>query len=144
MTAGDNEYYLMMVTPLRLRAALGPEEFYRQQANVRLTCNMRTFPPPLYNLGAKLMLQQSSASNLQDHITRVHDLNGRISLVLLQAETEDNPGVDVATAVLGSSHRNPYTLEPMEYDATAETIGFKRLTDNPTEVCRIAIGNRAR
>ena len=136
-----NEYYLTTIIPTRLRASLSAEEFYRQRAYERLPYNVRAFPPPLFNLGGKLVLKQVPA--LQDYISRVHDLNGRVSLGLLQAEIEQKPGLSVEAIVRSSSHRNPYTQEPMEYDMQAQTIGFACLS-NPNDVCGVAIGHAAR
>lgn len=136
-----NEYYLTSVIPMRLRASLSPEAYYRRRAYEPLPYDLRVFPPPLFNLGGKLVLKQAPA--MQDYISRVHDLNGRISLVLLQTEIERNTGSSVETIVRSSNHRNPYTLAPMEYDMQALTIGFECLA-NPNDVCGVAIGHAAR
>ena len=45
--------------------------------------------------------------------------------------------------IRNSSHRNPYTGEPMSYDAQARTIGFDSLA-NGTDVCAVEIGVRSR
>ena len=105
-----------------------------------LSYDVRVFPPPLYNLGGKLELSAMVAnSNLQDYITRTHDLNGRILLVLLQAEIEAHPGGSVDATVSASRHRNPYTGDSMDYDAAARTIGFDCRTISTTEICAVAL-----
>ncbi len=77
--------------------------------------------------------------NVQDYITRVHDLAGRISLVLLQAEIEEHSAQSAAAIARSSEHRNPYTLEPMDYDAQARTLSFKCLAENTSDVCAVAL-----
>ncbi len=137
-----NEYYLTTVMPLMLRASLSAEEFYHQRGNQKLSYSVRVFPPPLYNLGGKLALKQMAAEHsAQDYISRVHDVNGRVALVLLQVEIEQNVNLSVETIVKSSTHRNPYTGEPMRYDVSAGTIGFECLTENQNDVCSVAIGD---
>lgn len=136
-----NEYYLTTIIPLRLRASLGPEEFYRQRGYETLTYNVRAFPPPLFNLGGKLVLKRMAAEyDMQDYISRVHDVNGRVSLILLQAEIEQSPELSVEAVIKSSKHRNPYTAGPVDYDRQAQTIGFDCLTGDPYDVCSVAIG----
>lgn len=135
-----NEYYLSAIMPLRLRASLGAEEFYLQRGHEKLSYDVRAFPPPLYNLGGKLALKKMAAEHSpQDYISRVHDVNGRVLLLFLQAEIEQNPQRGVETIVNSSIHRNPYTGEPMKHDVSAHTIGFDCLTENPGDVCSVAV-----
>jgi hypothetical protein len=87
-----NEFYLAITTPLRWRASLGADEFYRESGYEPLNYDIRAFPPPLFNLGGKLVLKRMAGEfSMQDYITRVHDLDGRILAVLLQAEIEQSP-----------------------------------------------------
>ena len=135
-----NEFYVTAVQPMRLRATLSPEEFYRQKGNENIYFELRAFPPPLYNLGGKLILKRMAAGyNVQDYITRVHDLGGRISLLLLQAEIEAHPDTSIAAIVEHSAHRNPYTDEPMDYDAEAQTLGFECLAQGTKDFCAVAL-----
>ncbi len=137
-----NEYYARAVIPLRVRATLPAEEFYAQRGFDRLTYEFRLFPPPLYNLGGKLALKRLSSQQLpQDRISRMHDVNGRVSLVLLQVEIEESDESSVENVLRSSTHRNPYTGEPIEYDPSAKTIGFECLTENPNDVCSVSIRN---
>jgi hypothetical protein len=139
-----NEYYFSIIAPLRLRASLSAEEFYRQRAYERLSYNLRAFPPPLFNLGGKLLLKRIATSiNFQDYISRVHDLDGRIALVALQAEIASQPERGVEAIVAASRYRNPYTDQPMDYDAKTQTIGFDCLGLG-SDVCRVAIGRSNR
>jgi len=144
--AALNEEYLAVFVPMRLRASLSAREYYRQRAYERLPYHIRTFPPPLFNLGGKLALRSSVwFPDAQLYLARVHDQNGRISLVSLQAEIEQRPDTAVEDVVRLSMHRNPYTDDPMEYDAQAQTIGFKCLhtvfhPPAPPDVCRFRIG----
>jgi hypothetical protein len=136
-----NEYYVTKIVPLQLRASLDPATFYREHAYEPLTYNLRVFPPPLFNLGGKLVLKRM-ASTWQDYITRVHDLEGRMVLVSLQAEIESHPDLAVETVIRSSVHRNPYTGEPMDYDAAARTIRFDCLANNAGDVCAVALAAR--
>lgn len=135
-----NEYYFSTILPMQLRSSLSPEEFYRQRGYEQLSYSVRAFPPPLFNLGGKLVLEHIMTEyNLQDYITRVHDLNGRIFLVLLQAELEGSPERGVPDLVRMSTHKNPYTGDPMDYDAAAQTIRFDCLEASSSDVCAVVI-----
>ncbi len=136
-----NEYYLSAIMPLRLRASLDAKTFYLRKGYEKLPYDFRAFPPPLYNLGGKLALKQLAAiHSLTDYISRVHDVDGRVVLLLLQAEIEQNSRRRVETIVRSSVYRNPYTGEAMKYDESAHTIGFDCLTENPGDVCSVVIG----
>lgn len=141
-----NEEYLTVFAPMRLRASLNAREYYRQEAYERLPYTIRALPPPLFNLGGKLALRSSAwFPGVQLYLARVHDQNGRISLVLLQAEIEERPDTAVEDVVRRSTHRNPYTDDPMEYDARAQTVGFECLhtvfhPPAPPDLCRFPIG----
>lgn len=141
-----NEEYVTTFVPMRRRAALSAREYFRQQAYQPLAYHLRTFPPPFYNLGGKLA-RSNAWPDATAFISRVHDQNGRILLVLLQAEIERSPGsMDVRDVIETSMYRNPYTGDPMEYDADAKTIGFDCLHSvyhppNPPDVCGVAIGS---
>jgi hypothetical protein len=120
--ATTNESYTTVFLPLRLRASLGSEEFFRQRGYEPLRYDVRAFPPPLYNLGGKLELSRMLANgSLQDYISRAHDLNGRILLVMLQAEIEArsesrlSSTQNIERIVRSSPTRNPYTGAPMDY-----------------------------
>ena len=146
-----NEFYTKIVTPTRLRALLDAEAFYRQNAYERLSYRnranyrVRVFPPQLYNLGGKLLVNQIAGTfNVQDYISRVHDIDGRIALVLLQTEIERSPGRTAQAVVSASALRNPYTHEPMDYDAANGTIGFDCVAENSNDVCAVVIGSGTR
>lgn len=134
-----NEYYFTTTIPLQLKASLSASEFHDQGANAPMAYDVRAVPPPLYNLGGKFILKWvASQISLADYISRVHDLDGRIGLVLLQAEIALSPSRSPEDVVRESRHRNPYTLEPFDYDRDAGTIGFDCLA-NGTDVCAVAI-----
>lgn len=123
-----NEYYIALMLPLRSRASLSAQEFYRQKAYEPVHHPMRLVPPPLYNLGGKQFVRRMvEENNWQDYIARVHDVDGRIAQVLLQAEIALNGEKSVEDVVRASRYRNPYTGEPMAYDAEAGTISFECL-----------------
>ncbi len=139
-----NEFFLSIIRPMQLRASLSPEEFYRQRAYERLPYSVRAFPPPLFNLGGKLVLKYMTPNNMQDYISRVHDLNGRILLVLLQAELESRSGRSVPEILRTSTYRNPYTGESMQYDEAAQTLRFNCLEQSTRDVCAVALGSVGR
>lgn len=141
-----NEEYLTVFVPMRLRASLSAQEYYRQKAYERLRYDLELLPPPLFNLGGKMARKFSVWSDdVQLYVARVHDQNGRISLALLQAEIEESPDRAVEDVIRSSTHRNPYTADPMEYDPEAQTIGFECLhtvyhPPAPPDVCTFRLG----
>ncbi|HEV7607959.1 MAG TPA: hypothetical protein VGO61_11510 [Steroidobacteraceae bacterium] len=121
--ASLNEQYLKVIVPMQRRSALTPEEFYRQGANLPLNHDLGDFPLSPFNWGGRMAFRESNWDPEQ-FVARVQDENGRISLVMLQAELEQQPGAGVRAVVSSSRWRNPYTGEPMEYDPESQTIGF--------------------
>jgi hypothetical protein len=124
--ATRNEEYRTVFEPMIYRASLTANEFYRQKAYEPIRYHIDLFPPPLYNLGGKLA-RRSAWIDPEQYVARVHDQNGRISLVLLQAELESDPERPINDVLQASIHRNPYINEPMTYDPTRYTIGFECL-----------------
>lgn len=118
-----NDLYLKIIVPMRLRSALTPEEYYRQGAFRPLKHDLRERPLALFNWGGRTAFRNANWDPEQ-FVARVQDQNGRISLVMLQAELEPKPGPDVAAVVSSSRWRNPYTGDPMEYGPEFHTIGF--------------------
>jgi hypothetical protein len=135
-----NENYIGLWVPLRLRAAMSAEEFYRGLGQADLSNPVRLFPPPLYNLGGKRTLNWAGSQvGFQGYISRVHEQDGRIALVLLQAEIAASPDRRVEDVVQSSRYRNPFTGEPMNYDRDEQTIGFDCLS-NSDDRCMLRIG----
>jgi hypothetical protein len=71
-----------------------------------------------------------------------------VELILLQAQVEEHPELDIATIVGTSGHRNPYTGNAMEYDSRARTISFPCLhtafhPPEPADQCAVALGDKA-
>ncbi len=98
---------------------------------------MRVMPPPLYNLGGKMTLNYLQPPNYPDYIARVHDSEGLLTLVRLQAEIAlSRAGVE--EVVKASHERNPYTGEPMNYDPRKAMIGFPCLAKGKN-VCAVRI-----
>lgn len=118
-----NELYSKIIVPMRHRAALTPREFYTQLAYEPLNHDLREFPLSPFNWGGHIALRNANWDPEQ-FVARVQDANGRISLVMLQAELKQKPGVDVSDVVSASRWRNPYTGDPMDYDPESRTIGF--------------------
>jgi hypothetical protein len=141
-----NDLYSKIVVPMRTRAALPPEEFYRQGAYRPLDNDLHEFPLSPFNWGGRMAFRNANWDPEQ-FVNRVQDQNGRISLVMLQLELEGKPEAEVSSVVSSSRWRNPYTGEPMEYDPQAHTIGFTCLHTayHPPALpdkCAVAIGQR--
>jgi len=142
-----NQEFRETIEPMRVRASLDARKYYDYRAYEPLRREFRWAPGMLYNLGGKWALSRSDWDAPQ-FPSRVHDEDGRISLLLLQAEIEERPDLDVATLVRSSTHRNPYTGQPMEYDSRAQTLGFACLetASHAPEVgdrCKVALGQQA-
>ncbi|MDQ2640375.1 MAG: hypothetical protein M3Y79_07335 [Pseudomonadota bacterium] len=136
-----NDYYTSIVLPLRLLASLDASEFHRQKLDTPKHYRMQLMPPPLYNLAGKQFVKirmSIGMSAYQDYIARVHDVDGLIALVLLQAEIALNKEKPVEEVVAESQHRNPYTRAAMDYDAAAGTISFSCLARSK-EFCVLRI-----
>jgi hypothetical protein len=143
-----NQEFRDTIEPMRRRSSLDARQYYDQKAYEPLPLEFRVAPGMLYNLGGKRVLSSRSAWNTHAFPSRVHDEDGRITLLLLQAEIEAHPDQDVATLVRSSTLRNPYTGEPMEYDARAGTLGFACLhtafhPPEPPDRCMVALGSPA-
>ena len=121
--ATRNEEYQTVFVPVRIRASLSAGEYFDQRAYEPIPYELNAFPPPIFNLGGKLA-RRAAWADVQTYLARVHDQNGRISLVLLQAEIAQTPNTPVNDIVRSSTHRNPYTDEPMRYDPQARAVGF--------------------
>jgi hypothetical protein len=142
-----NQEFRETIEPMRLRASLGPREFYERKGYEPLPHEVRLDPWMLYNLGGKLALSRSSWDPHQ-FPPRVHDEDGRITLLLLQAQIEEHAELDIATIVETSEHRNPYTGNAMEYDSHARTISFRCVCTafhppEPADQCGLALGDQA-
>lgn len=143
-----NQEFRDSIEPLRARSSLDARQFYERKAYEPLRHEFQLGPGMFYNLGGKLALSRST-SDAQLFPARVHDEDGRIALLLLQAQIEERPEMDVPTLVRSSPLRNPYTGEPMEYDARAGTIGFACLhtahhPPEPADRCAVDLGRPAR
>lgn len=134
-----NEYYTYMVVPAQLRARLSSQEFYQQAAYQPIYYPFRSFPPSLYNLGGKITGKELSNYRIQDYITRMHDMAGKISLVALQLEIEIKDELPPEEVIKYSVHRNPYTNDAMNYDSQANTIGFDCLGFRSNDLCLVRL-----
>lgn len=139
-----NQEYRETIAPMRARATLDASEYWARKAYEPLRHDLRLEPRMFYNLGGKLALSEATW-DVHVFPSRVHDEQGRITLLLLAAQLEEHPEQDVATLVRTSSLRNPYTGEAMEYDASEGTIGFACLhtahhPPEPADRCLVALG----
>jgi hypothetical protein len=135
------------IVPMLARARLGARQWYEQKGYEPIRYELRASPRTLFNLGGKLSWSRTEWDPWQ-FPARVHDQDGRISLVLLQAEIAQRPGVTPDAVILKSTHRNPYTGAPMEYDQQAEIISFtcRETAYHPPEPpprCAVAIHRSA-
>jgi hypothetical protein len=142
-----NQEFQETIEPLLGLSSLDAREYYDQKAYEPLRREFRVGPGMFYNLGGKLALSRSPWDG-QLFPARVHDEDGRITLLLLQAQIEERPELDVATLARSSTLRNPYTGEPMEYDLRAGTLGFACLhtafhPPEPVDQCAVALGHPA-
>jgi hypothetical protein len=139
--------YHEFIVPMVARASLGARQLYEQRGYEPIRYELRVSPRSLFNLGGKLGWSRSTWDPWQ-FPPRVHDQNGRISLVLLQAEIAQRPGVEPDVMLRESTHRNPYTGEPFVYDAQAGVIWFECLestyhSPEPAPRCAAAIRRSA-
>jgi hypothetical protein len=142
-----NQQFRDTIEPMRRRASLDARQYYDQKAYEPLPLEFAVAPAMFYNLGGKLAV---IPSDWTWHLfpARVHDEDGRITLLLLQAQLEEKLDPDVATLVRTSALRNPYTGEPMEYDSRTGTIGFACLhtafhPPEPPDRCAVDVGRAA-
>jgi len=145
--ATRNLGYREIVVPMLARAKLDARQWFEQHAHEPIRYELRVRPRTLFNLGGKLAWTRSAWDPWQ-FPPRVHDQNGRISLLLLQAEIAARPDVEPEKVIRESAHRNPYTGEAMEYDGQAGTISFEcRHTafhpPDPPDRCAVAIHRSA-
>ena len=139
LNLGYREFYAPMVA----RASLSAREFYEQKAYEPIRYALSPSPRTLYNLGGKLGWSRTSWDPWE-FPRRVHDLDARISLALLQAEIAQRTGVEPQVVIRESTHRNPYTGEAFEYDAQTGVLSFKCLEavyhpPDPPPLCAFAI-----
>jgi hypothetical protein len=142
-----NQEFRETIEPMRRRSSLDARDYYDYKAYEPLRHEFHLAPAMFYNLGGKLALSRS-AWDAHQFPSRVHDEDGRITLLLLQAQIEERPDLDVATLVRSSTLRNPYTGEAMEYDSRTRTIRFRCLhtashPPEPSDQCAVALGDKA-
>jgi hypothetical protein len=141
-----NDLYSKIIVPMQRRSAMTPEDFYRQGAYRPLDNDLHERPRSLFNWGGRMAFRNANWDPEQ-FVSRVQDQNGRISLVMLQVELEQQPEADVRAVVSSSRWRNPYSGAPMQYDPEAHTIGFTcvHTAFHPPaspDKCSVAVGDR--
>lgn len=115
-----NEFYRSWIQPMRQRARPSARELLQAGGNQPLEHPRRA---SIYNWGGSRLVA-TMQWDPEQFIARTHDQGGRILLVLLQAELEGAPEAVVGQVLADSSHRNPYTGEPMQHSELSGTIGF--------------------
>lgn len=119
-----NDFFVSIIQPILLRAKLSPAEFHRAGGNRPLNLDARHDAPLLFNRGGYRLVHHMEWDPEQ-YLARTQDQNGRLVLVALQAELEKALSSDRETVIKLSSHRNPYTGEPMQFDARSGIVGFQ-------------------
>jgi hypothetical protein len=143
LNLGYREFYM----PMLARAALSARELYAQKGYEPIRYTLSPSPATLYNLGGKLGWSRTSWDPWE-FPKRVHDMDGRISLLLLQVEIAQRPADDPAAVIRASAHRNPYTGAAFDYDAQAGIVSFRCLESvyhppDPPPRCAVAIRHSA-
>ncbi|MCW8879604.1 MAG: hypothetical protein OQK04_07245 [Kangiellaceae bacterium] len=138
--ATKNFHYDKYLKPIMKLSKLNSYDFYRELMKRPQAYNdsldLGLSPSNLYNLGGKMLLTNSGWA-LTSYISRVHDLNGMISLVRLQMEIEKSPNQSTKVIVENSTIRNPYQDKPMDYDPEENWLGFDCM--NKESSCRIKL-----
>lgn len=129
------EYFVQPATALSKKSAADVYDFYTGSKN-QLASPVSWSPTMLYNPTGKLMLKNILPA-YQDYFARMHDLNGMVLLLKLQIETVLDGHLDEHAVIAGSKYKNPYTAEPMIYDATGKIISFACLDKH--SVCEIRL-----
>ncbi|HET9865079.1 MAG TPA: hypothetical protein VFP37_16680 [Steroidobacteraceae bacterium] len=135
--------YREIIAPVVARAALSARQFYATRGYEPIHHELHATPRSLFNLGGRLAWARSTWDPWE-FPSRVHDLDARISMVLLQAEIAQRPGAEPGAVIRESTHRNPYTGEAFEYDARAGIISFQCVEKayhppDPPPLCAVAI-----
>ena len=71
-------------------------------------------------------------------MARIHDLDGMLALLRLKIEIKLNPETAAAKVIASSKERNPYTQQPMGYDAEGQRIYFV-CADRTSDVCELSL-----
>ncbi len=122
-----NWWYSNTIKPLINISNLSSRDFYHYLNSEQPNEDFRELswgPSAMYNPTGKNLVGFSMPA-YTDYIGRTHDLNGMISLLQLQIELALNPELPVLEVIKQSKWVNPYTLEPMSYDAGAKRIYFE-------------------
>ena len=138
--ATKNFHFDKYLKPLMALSRLDSRSFYQelmerpQAFKERLDLGLS--PTNLYNLGGKMMLAKDGWVHTA-YISRVHDLDGMISLVKLQLEIVNTPNQSTKETVEKSTIRNPYQNKPMNYEAEENSLGFNCMDKESR--CRIKL-----
>ena len=135
--ATQNVYYLSTFKPLSIISTYDSVRFYQHIQN-----GEREFlfyqplswsPSALYNpIGKRYALPA-----YEDYLARGHDVSGMVLLLKLQIELALNPTVDRQQLINASIYKNPYTLEPMDYDPKTNQISFTCM--DKSSVCALQL-----
>ncbi|WP_196141053.1 hypothetical protein [Aliikangiella sp. G2MR2-5] len=142
INATNNDHYRLFLAPILELSKLDSQAFYKSlpegsskfEDRVKLSLS----PSNLYNLGGKLLLQNSGWM-ASDYIARVHDLNGMFALVSLQLSLDGLSDDSIASTINSSQYRNPYTGKPFTYNETTKELGFECM--NKESSCKIKLSH---
>jgi len=138
--ASKNQYFELKVLPVLARSAISAKELKVSQkdfANQHSTEIDLSFPSILYNPISKTLLSLSNTQAYDDYIGRVHDLDGMFTLIALQLQLKMQSKLPAQSVIQNSKFKNPYTGQPMDFDANNGLLGFECF--NPADVCQIFI-----
>jgi len=153
--ATTNSYYQYVTLPSSRLSELSTDDFRRefkklkQSPDTSASSTINPFdsgaaidsligfsPASLYNLGGKIILPATTGS-YEDYIARLHDLNGMVQLLKLQLSLRSVDNKEIKEAINNSPYTNPYTGNPMTYNAEDNSIEFECL--DSSALCRVAL-----
>ncbi len=133
-----NLNYDVMTRPAKKLAAFDSLELfnYIKQAKSGVVDDQLSLwqPRNWYNFVGKSLIKVA-APNYFDYFGRVHDTNGMIHLLNLQMELAKHPELPAEQVIFQSKWVNPYTMNPMSYDALKQRIYFECLDES--SVCEL-------
>ena len=139
--ATQNLAYRVSLKPLRDMAVLSADGFYAKSNSGEWHDHPENqfswSPTSLYNPVGKILVGTAMPA-YSDYVARIHDLEGMLALLKLKMEVKLSPDKPVAAIIETSEQVNPYTGEPMSYDAAKQKIHFS-CVDKTANVCEISL-----
>ncbi|TDR19435.1 hypothetical protein C8D91_1991 [Marinicella litoralis] len=140
LNATHNMAYQLTAVPMKHLSKLDSSGFYQylnsDEFGQEFEHPFSWSPASLYNPTGKVLMSYTVPA-YTDYLARIHDLGGMIVLLKLQIELALNQEKPVKNVVLNSEFLNPYTSEPMSYNAATDSIYFTCL--DKTSVCELGL-----